>query len=92
MSSRKCWRGMPAWPAGCGQLHLLFRERLEQGAPSPHRAGTLANTNPPRAVARFPYLLMFHTDLRMTSVLALVHERREPQRTFVTLARRQAEF
>ncbi len=43
-------------------------------------------------LARFPYLLIFHSDQRITSVLALVHERREPQRTFVTLVKRQVEF
>jgi hypothetical protein len=43
-------------------------------------------------LTRFPYLLVFHADRRMTSVLALVHERREPQRTFEAIARRRAEF
>ena len=43
-------------------------------------------------LVRFPYLLIFHADRRMTSVLALVHERREPQQTFSTLAQRKAEF
>ena len=43
-------------------------------------------------LARFPYLLLFHTDRQITSVLALVHERREPRRTFATLTKRQADF
>ncbi len=43
-------------------------------------------------LVRFPYLLLFHTDQQITSVLALVHERREPLRTFATLARRQVDF
>ncbi|MEO6992442.1 MAG: hypothetical protein ABI273_02325 [Lacunisphaera sp.] len=41
---------------------------------------------------RFPYLLIFHTDQRMTSVLALVHERREPRRTLATLIQRRKQF
>jgi plasmid stabilization system protein ParE len=41
---------------------------------------------------RFPYLLIFHADRETISVLALVHERREPLRTFDTLARRRAQF
>jgi hypothetical protein len=40
---------------------------------------------------RFPYLLLFHADRRMVSVLALVHERREPNRTLESLARRKQE-
>ena len=43
-------------------------------------------------LVRFPYLLIFHTDRRTTSVLALVHERREPRQTFATLARRKEKF
>ena len=41
---------------------------------------------------RFPNLLIFHADQRAISVLALVHERREPGRTFTDLARRQKDF
>jgi plasmid stabilization system protein ParE len=41
---------------------------------------------------RFPYLLLFHADRQMVSVLALVHERREPNRTLESMARRQREF
>ena len=40
-------------------------------------------------LARFPYLLLFHADRRATSVLALVHERREPGQTFRSLAGRR---
>ena len=40
----------------------------------------------------FPYLLIFHAGQRVTSVLALVHERREPGRVFVDLARRRQDF
>lgn len=43
-------------------------------------------------LARFPYLLIFHVDRRQTSVLALVHERREPGNTFAALARRKSEL
>ena len=43
-------------------------------------------------LTRFPYLLLFHADRRMTSVLALVHERREPSRVLTALAHRQKEF
>jgi hypothetical protein len=43
-------------------------------------------------LVRFPYLLLFHTDRQTTSVLALVHELREPRSTFATLATRQADF
>jgi hypothetical protein len=43
-------------------------------------------------LARFPYLLLFHTDRQFTSILVLVHERREPRRTFAKLARRRMEF
>ena len=43
-------------------------------------------------LTRFPYLLLFHADQRMTSVLALVHERREPGRTFAALVQRRKQF
>jgi hypothetical protein len=39
-------------------------------------------------LARFPYLVIFHTNRRWTSVLALVHQRREPGRIFGTLTGR----
>jgi hypothetical protein len=40
-------------------------------------------------LVRFPYLLLFHVDRQATSVLALVHERREPVTTFADLAKRK---
>ncbi len=43
-------------------------------------------------LARFPYLLLYHTDRRTTSVLALVHERREPARAFTTVIKRRKVF
>ena len=43
-------------------------------------------------LVRFPYLLLFHADRRATSVLALVHERREPGPTFSNLARRRIDL
>ncbi len=43
-------------------------------------------------LARFPYLLLFHADRRVISVLALVHERREPTRTFTVLDLRKKTF
>ena len=43
-------------------------------------------------LVRFPYLLIFYADRSAISILALVHERREPSRTFTDLARRQKEF
>ena len=43
-------------------------------------------------LARYPYLVIYHTDRRITSVLALVHERREPARTFAMIAGRQGDF
>ena len=41
---------------------------------------------------RFPYLLIFHADRRTVSILALVHERREPSRIFTDVAFRRSEF
>jgi hypothetical protein len=41
---------------------------------------------------RFPYLLIFHGDRRVVSILALVHERREPKRTFTELTFRRSEL
>jgi len=43
-------------------------------------------------LVRFPYLLLFHADRRAVSVLALVHERREPGRTFTALAQRMRDL
>ena len=43
-------------------------------------------------LVRFPYLLIFHADRRLTSVLALVHEKREPRQTFSTAAQRKEVF
>jgi hypothetical protein len=40
-------------------------------------------------LVRFPYLLLFPADRRTTSILALVHERREPEPTFADLAKRK---
>jgi len=86
-----------AWYAGLSPLaadnfilcfeNSLNKARLHPTAQAPWRP-------PFRRVrlARFPYLLLLHTDRQITSVLALVHERREPQRIFGTLAKRQAEF
>ena len=41
---------------------------------------------------RFPYLLLFHADRRAISVLALVHERREPSCVLADLAYRKNVF
>jgi hypothetical protein len=41
---------------------------------------------------RSPYLLIFHTDDRMTSVLALVHKRQEPARAQAVMSRRLGEL
>ena len=41
---------------------------------------------------RFPYLLIFHTDRQATSILALVHERREPNRMLTDVASRSGDF
>lgn len=43
-------------------------------------------------LARYPYLVIFHTDRRYTSVIALVHERREPTRTLGPLTDRLKNF
>ena len=43
-------------------------------------------------LARYPYLVIYHADRRITSVLALVHERREPVRTFALLTGRAGDF
>lgn len=43
-------------------------------------------------LVRYPYLLIFHADTKMTSVLALVHKRREPARTRAVMSRRLGEF
>jgi plasmid stabilization system protein ParE len=39
-------------------------------------------------LVRFPYLLLYHENEVTISVLALVHERREPTSTFLSLAQR----
>ncbi len=43
-------------------------------------------------LVRYPYLVIFHTDARMTSVLALVHQRQEPDRTRAVMSRRLGEL
>ena len=43
-------------------------------------------------LVRFPYLVIFHADARMTSVLALVHRRQEPDRTQAMMSRRLGGF
>lgn len=40
---------------------------------------------------RFPYLLIFHADLRAISILALVHKRSEPNRVLADVAYRSHE-
>ena len=86
-----------AWYAGLSPLAAenfdlrfhaaLERVRLYPTAHAPWRA-------PFRRIrlARFPYLLIFHTDSRQISVLALAHERREPEQTFATLAQRRRDL
>lgn len=86
-----------AWYAGLSPLAAanfilsfessLNKVRLHPTAQAPWRP-------PFRRVrlVRFPYLLLFHTDRQITSVLALVHERREPRKTLATLVTRQDEF
>lgn len=86
-----------AWYAGLSPLAadnfvVSFHAALErvQRHPTAH-----APWRPPFRrirLTRFPYLLLFHADRRTTSVLALVHERREPGRTFTALAQRRREF
>jgi hypothetical protein len=41
---------------------------------------------------RFPYLILFQTDERVTSVLALVHQRREPSMVLAAADDRLAHF
>lgn len=43
-------------------------------------------------LVRYPYLVIFHTDAKMTSVLALVHRRQEPARAQAVMSRRLGEF
>ena len=43
-------------------------------------------------VTHFPYLILFHTNHRATSVLALVHQRRDPRYMLTTMRRRFAYF
>ena len=43
-------------------------------------------------LVRFPYLVIFHADAQTTSVLALVHQRQEPERKKAMLSRRLVEF
>jgi hypothetical protein len=43
-------------------------------------------------ISRFPYRLLFHVDSRRTSVLALVHSRREPVGILRTLNNRFAQM
>ena len=41
---------------------------------------------------RYPYIVIYHADRAVTSVLALVHERCEPRRILATMARRLSNF
>lgn len=41
---------------------------------------------------RFPYLLIYHADERYLSVVALIHDRREPRRASGAISRRLDEF
>jgi len=43
-------------------------------------------------LVRYPYLVIFHPDAKMISVLALVHERQEPDRILAVMSRRLGEF
>jgi plasmid stabilization system protein ParE len=43
-------------------------------------------------VKYFPYLILFHTNRRITSVLALVHERRAAENVLTTVGRRLTQF
>lgn len=43
-------------------------------------------------LVRYPYLVVFQADARKTSVLALVHKRREPERTQAVMSRRLDEL
>ncbi|MEY2878794.1 MAG: hypothetical protein RLZZ15_1174 [Verrucomicrobiota bacterium] len=43
-------------------------------------------------VPHFPYQLLFHSDARRTSVLMLVHTRREPAAVFETARNRLSDF
>jgi hypothetical protein len=43
-------------------------------------------------LVRYPYLVIFHADAKMSSVLALVHKRQEPVRTQAVISRRLGEF
>lgn len=86
-----------AWYAGLSPLAaenfaLCFQIAMEKVQRHPTAQATWRPPFRRIRLVRFPYLLIFHTNRLTTSVLALVHERREPQRTFATLARRRAEF
>ena len=79
-------------PLAADHFAASFHAALEKGQ---RRPTARAPWRPPfRRVRlkRFPYLLVFAADQREISILALVHERREPVRAFVTLARRRAEL
>ena len=43
-------------------------------------------------VIQFPYIILFHADRRFTSVLMLVHKRREPENLLGTARDRLAHF
>ena len=43
-------------------------------------------------LTRYPYMVIYYSHQRMTSVLALVHERREPVRVAAMLTRRVGDF
>ena len=43
-------------------------------------------------LVRYPYLLIFHSGAKLTSVLALVHKRQEPDRTLAVMSRRLSGF
>ncbi|MES2696092.1 MAG: type II toxin-antitoxin system RelE/ParE family toxin [Verrucomicrobiota bacterium] len=43
-------------------------------------------------IPHYPYLLLFHASSRITSVLALAHQRRDPGTVLTTIRRRFANF
>jgi len=85
------------WYAAIGQLvedNFVDAFRVALGKVERHPTAHALWRPPFRRVrlTRYPYLVVYYTHRQMTSILALVHERREPVRTYAMLAKRTGDF
>ena len=86
-----------AWYAGIGPLveeNFVDAFRVALGKVEHHPTAHALWRPPFRRVrlTRYPYLVIYHAHRQMTSILALVHERREPVSTYFMLTRRNGDF